>query len=150
MVLKGPEASALYGIDAANGAIVITTKRGRAGVGGLEYNNNFRIESPRGHPEVQRRYGISGVGSAAQRTFLYFGAPYPDNTNFYDNIDGFFRNALTQKHALSFSGAAQDSQINYRIASALTKQQGVVPNSQFEPHQPYRKLRRAGQPLAGD
>src|SRR5205823_8991895 len=30
-VLKGPEAAALYGIDAANGAIVITTKRGRAG-----------------------------------------------------------------------------------------------------------------------
>ena len=30
-VLKGPEASALYGIDAANGAIVITTKRGHAG-----------------------------------------------------------------------------------------------------------------------
>ena len=32
-VLKGPEASALYGIDAANGAIVITTKRGRSGGG---------------------------------------------------------------------------------------------------------------------
>ena len=32
-VLKGPEASALYGIDAANGAIVITTKRGKAGHG---------------------------------------------------------------------------------------------------------------------
>lgn len=132
VVLKGPEASALYGIDAANGAVVITTKRGRAGVGGLEYNNNFRIESTRGRPELQRRYGISGVGSAAQRTFLYFGAPYPDNTIFYDNIDGFFQNALTQKHSLSFSGAAQENRINYRIASALTKQEGVVPNSQFD------------------
>ena len=131
VVLKGPEASALYGIDAANGAIVITTKRGRAGEGGLEYSNNFRIESPRGHPEVQRRYGISGVGSAVQRTFLYFGSPYPDNTNFYDNINGFFRSALTQKHSLSFSGAAQENKINYRISSAITRQQGVVPNSQF-------------------
>ncbi len=132
VVLKGPEASALYGIDAANGAVVITTKRGRAGVSGLEYNNNFRIETTRGQPEVQRRYGISGVGSAATRTFLYFGAPYADNTTFYDNIDGFFRSALTQKHSLSFSGAAQDSRINYRIASALTRQEGVVPNSQFD------------------
>ena len=40
VILKGPEASALYGIDAANGAIVITTKRGRAGEGGLEYSNS--------------------------------------------------------------------------------------------------------------
>jgi TonB-linked SusC/RagA family outer membrane protein len=132
VVLKGPEASALYGIDAANGAIVITTKRGRSGAGGLEYNNNFRVESTRGQPEVQRKYGISGVGSAATRTFLYFGAPYPDSTTFYDNIDGFFRNALTQKHNLSFSGAAQDGRINYRIASAVTRQEGVVPNSQFD------------------
>jgi len=132
VVLKGPEASALYGIDAANGAVVITTKRGHAGAGGLEYNNSFRIESTRGRPEVQRRYGISGVGSAATRTFLYFGNPYPDNTTFYDNIDGFFKSALTQKHNLSFSGAAQDNKINYRIASAVTKQAGVIPNSQFD------------------
>jgi TonB-linked SusC/RagA family outer membrane protein len=132
VVLKGPEASALYGIDAANGAIVITTKRGKPGLGGLEYNNSFRIESTRGRPEVQRKYSISGVGSAATRTFLYFGAPYPDTTTFYDNIDGFFRNALTQKHNLSFSGAAAENKINYRIASALTKQEGVIPNSDFD------------------
>ena len=132
VVLKGPEASALYGIDAANGAIVITTKRGKVGLGGLEYNNSFRVETTRGHPEVQRKYSISGVGSAATRTFLYFGAPYADTTTFYDNIDGFFKNALTQKHNLSFSGAAQDNRINYRIASGLTRQEGVVPNSRFD------------------
>ena len=132
VVLKGPEASALYGIDAANGAIVITTKRGRPGLGGLEYGNSFRIETTSGVPEVQRTYGISGVGSAAQRTFLYFGAPHPEGTTFYDNIDGFFETALTQKHNLAFSGAAQDNKINYRIASALTKQAGVVPNSSFD------------------
>src|SRR4029079_19240447 len=51
VVLKGPEASALYGIDAANGAIVITTKRGKAGRGGVEYSNSFRIESVRSRPE---------------------------------------------------------------------------------------------------
>jgi len=132
VVLKGPEASALYGIDAANGAVVITTKRGRPGLGGLEYGNSFRVETTTGHPEVQREYGISSVGSAAQRTFLYFGAPYPDTTTFYENIDGFFQTAVTQKHNLSFSGAAQDSKINYRIASALTRQEGVVPNSRFD------------------
>ncbi len=126
-VLKGPEASALYGIDAANGAIVITTKRGRIG-GGVEYNNSFSVASPRGRPELQRVYGPSSVGSA---TFLYFGAPYPASTQFYDNIGGFFRDALTQKHNLSFSGAASDNKINYRISTGLTREQGVIPNSQL-------------------
>ena len=126
-VLKGPEASALYGIDAANGAIVITTKRGRVG-GGVEYNNAFSIATPRGKPEIQHVYGPSAVGSTS---FLYFGAPYPDTTHFYDNVDGFFRTALTQKHNLSFSGAATDNRINYRISSGLTREEGIIPNSQL-------------------
>lgn len=129
VVLKGPEASALYGIDAANGAIVITTKRGKAGVGGLEYSNSFRIEATNARPEIQRVYGPSVVGSS---TFLYWGAPYPAGTQFYDNIDGFFQTALTQKHNLSFSGAAADNRVNYRLASSLTNQQGVVPNSRYD------------------
>ena len=53
VVLKGPEAAALYGIDAANGAIVITTKRGRAGTSGLEYSNDVRVDVTRANPEVQ-------------------------------------------------------------------------------------------------
>jgi TonB-linked SusC/RagA family outer membrane protein len=129
VVLKGPEASALYGIDAANGAIVITTKRGKAGVGGLEYSNSFRIENTRARPEIQRVYGPSAVGST---TFLYFGAPYPAGTQFYDNIDGFFQTAVTQKHNLSFSGAAADNRINYRLAGSLTNQEGVIPNSKYD------------------
>src|SRR5205814_3631995 len=47
--LNTPEASALYGIDAANGAIVITTKRGKAGAG-MEYSNSIRMETSRAKP----------------------------------------------------------------------------------------------------
>jgi TonB-linked SusC/RagA family outer membrane protein len=135
-VLKGPEASALYGIDAANGAIVITTKRGRAGAGGLEYSNNFRMASTRARPEIQRVYGPSGVatpsGVGASATFVYFGAPYPSGAQFYDNIDGFFQTAVTQQHNLSFSGAAADNRVNYRLATSLTNEEGVVPNSKYD------------------
>ena len=129
VVLKGPEGSALYGIDAANGVIVITTKRGKAGVGGLEYSNSFRVEKTNTRPEIQRVYGPSAVGSS---TFLYWGAPYAPGTQFYDNVDGFFQTAVTQKHNLSFSGAAGDNRINYRLASSLAKQDGVVPNSKYD------------------
>lgn len=129
VVLKGPEASALYGIDAANGAIVITTKRGRSGLGGLEYSTSWRIEGTRARPEIQRVYGPTSVTGSTLGDFFYFGAPYPDGTVFYDNIDGFFRTALTQKHNLSFSGAAPDNRISYRLAFSGDKEEGVVPNS---------------------
>jgi TonB-linked SusC/RagA family outer membrane protein len=132
-VLKGPEAAALYGIDAANGAIIITTKRGRAGAGGLEYSNSFRFENVRAKPDLQRTYGPSAFSAAGSLTeFRYFGAPYAAGTTFYDNVDGFFRTGVTQKHNLNFSGAAQDNRINYRLASAFTRQVGVVPNTQYD------------------
>src|SRR3989440_5018290 len=81
-VLKGPEASALYGIDAANGAIVITTKRGRSG-GGFTYSNSFRVEHSRANPVLQRVYGPSTI-SGTLGAFQYFGNPYPSGTQFYD------------------------------------------------------------------
>jgi TonB-linked SusC/RagA family outer membrane protein len=129
VVLKGPEASALYGIDAANGAIVITTKRGKAGRGGLEYSNSFRMETTREAPEVQKVYGPSAVGST---TFLYYGSPYPDTLTMYDNVKGFFQTAMTQKHNVAFSGASADNKINYRVATSLTNQEGVVPNNKYD------------------
>ena len=126
-VLKGPEAAALYGIDAANGAIVITTKRGKVG-GGLEYSNSFRMEKVNSRPEIQQTYGPSAIGAS---TFLYFGAKYADSTTFYDNIAGFFQTAMTQKHNLAFSGAAADNRVNYRVSSGITRQTGVIPNTNY-------------------
>src|SRR5687768_18030235 len=69
VVLKGPEASALYGIDAANGAIVITTKRGRAGMGGLEYNMSYKLESTGTRPELQQVYAPSAVVGGNRGSF---------------------------------------------------------------------------------
>ena len=137
-VLKGPEAAALYGIDAANGAIVITTKRGRAGSRGIEYTNSTRFESVRSYPEIQKRYSVSGfagVGATAATTGsttpLYYGAPYPDTTKFYDNVDGFFQTGISQKHNLAFGGATQDNRLNYRLSAGVVRQRGVIPNSYF-------------------
>ncbi len=130
VVLKGPEAAALYGIDAANGAIVITTKRGKPGAGGFTYSNSFRAENVRARPSIQRTYGpIATLGSTS---FQYFGAPYADTTTFYDNIDGFFRTGMTQQHNLSFSGASPDNRINYRLSGGALRQQGVIPNTQYD------------------
>jgi TonB-linked SusC/RagA family outer membrane protein len=129
-VLKGPEAAALYGIDAANGAIVITTKRGKAG-GGFTYSNSFRFESTRAKPEIQHVYGPTTVGVGTIGSFQYFGAPYAPGTIFYDNIGGFLRTGATQTHNLAFSGATGDDKINYRFAASSDKQRGVVPSTDY-------------------
>src|SRR5262245_35221129 len=127
-VLKGPEAAALYGIDAANGAIVITTKRGRPGATGWQYNNSASFAFPGGKPEVQRVFGPSALSTSG---FVYFGAPYAPGTPLYDNIDGFFRRGTAQKHNLTFSGAAAENRLNYNIGATYQGQQGVVPNSNY-------------------
>ncbi len=130
-VLKGPEASALYGIDAANGAIVITTKRGRPGTAGFEYSNNFRAETVREAPEVQRVYGPTTVAGDLLGSFFYFGPQYAPGTTFYDNVDGFFQTGLQQTHNIAFSGAAVDNRANYRISTSYLRQEGVIPTSKY-------------------
>ena len=129
-VLKGPEAAALYGIDAANGAIVIKTKRGRAG-GGMQYTNTIRVQSTRATPTLQRVYGPTLVGGTIS-SFQYFGAPYASGTQFYDNTDGFLRTSMTQKHNLSFSGGSGDNTVNYRLGTSIDKEDGVVRNSGYD------------------
>jgi len=130
-VLKGPEAAALYGIDAANGAIVIKTKRGRAG-GGMRYSNSVRVEAIRSTPALQRVYGPTTITGSTLGSFQYFGVPYAPGTQFYDNTDGFLRTAMTQKHNLSFSGGSADNAVNYRLGTSLDKEDGIVRNSGYD------------------
>ena len=130
VVLKGPEAAALYGIDAANGAIVITTKRGKAGVGAINYNNSFRTEKTTTVPELQKEFDLGSFGTPFSDRLRYFGPKYADGTKFYDNVDGFFQTAFTQKHNLSVEGGSEA--VNYRVSTSYTAQQGVVPGSDYD------------------
>lgn len=62
-VLKGPNASALYGSRAANGAVIITTRRGTAGRGiGITARTDVMFETPLKLPEYQNLYGQGSRG----------------------------------------------------------------------------------------
>jgi TonB-linked SusC/RagA family outer membrane protein len=131
-VLKGPEASALYGIDAANGAIVITTKRGHSGVGGFEYSDSFTMTQVRAAPDLQSTFGPSGtlsISGSGYGSYVYFGSPYASGTSHFDNIGNFFQTGFSQKHNLAFSGGAADNRVSYRISGSSTKEVGVIPNT---------------------
>ena len=133
-VLKGPEAAALYGIDAASGAIVITTKRGKAGDGQINYSNSFRVEQINKFPQIQRVYdrGDLGAFNDRQDVLRYNGPRYGTNgeVQFYDNIQNFFQTAFTQKHNLSTQGGTDKS--TYRISGAYTGQEGFVPGTELQ------------------
>lgn len=65
-VLKGPAAAAIYGIDAANGAIVITTKRGKAGKTQVEFNTGVSFDKVNRLPKLQNQWvkgGTQGDGT---------------------------------------------------------------------------------------
>jgi TonB-linked SusC/RagA family outer membrane protein len=126
-VLKGPEASALYGFYGANGAIVITTKRGKAGPGKITYSSNFGFSDVYRFPEIQTEYsqGTNATGNIQYRR--HFGPKYPAGTQLYDNINNFFQTGSNTNHNLSFEGGKDNT--SFRVSAALTDNKGVIPTT---------------------
>ncbi len=131
-VLKGPEAAALYGIEAASGAIVITTKRGKAGKARIDYSTSVRVDRIVEYPEIQQTYdrGANGYTDEGNEELYYFGEPYPEGTQFYDNVKAFFNDAFSQKHNISVSGGSEMTQ--YRVSASNTSSEGFIPNTGLE------------------
>ncbi|SMB80137.1 TonB-dependent receptor plug [Hymenobacter roseosalivarius DSM 11622] len=69
-VLKGPAATALYGIRAANGAVIITTKRGAKGKPQIAFNTSYSFDRVNKLPELQREYAQGTISGGA---FVYRG-----------------------------------------------------------------------------
>lgn len=139
-ILKGPEASALYGSDGASGAIVITTKKGKSGRATVTYDNSFRTEKVYLFPEIQKTYGrgTNGIADpnatvnpfAAGLQYAYFGPKYAEGTQLYDNVKAFFKKGFTQKHNVNIEGGGEAA--TYRMSVNYLKQEGVVPTTGFE------------------
>ncbi|HSC52856.1 MAG TPA: SusC/RagA family TonB-linked outer membrane protein [Phnomibacter sp.] len=128
-ILKGPEATALYGIEAGSGAIVITTKKGTQGKMKVSYDNSFRLEHLTRFPDVQTKYstGTNGVYDSTVRT--RFGPAWPASTRLYDNVEAFFQNGYSQKHSLSAEGGTR--KMTYRANATFQDQTGVIPETRF-------------------
>ncbi len=56
-ILKGANAAALYGSQAANGVVMITTKKGKEGKLSVSFNSNVTFDTPLLTPEIQNEYG---------------------------------------------------------------------------------------------
>lgn len=130
-ILKGPEASALYGTEGASGAVVITTKKAKAGTAKVSYNNSFRVERTYRYPDVQTVYGggAGGIFDEELRTRTFFGAKYPGKYPTYDNIGNFYETGFTQKHNAAVEGGSD--KLSLRTGISYTDQTGVIPGTGY-------------------
>lgn len=129
-VLKGPEATALYGSQASSGAIIITTKKGRNdGVVHVNYDNAFRFSKLTRFPETQNVYG-NGLNGATTSEFRYFGPKYAEGTKFYDNMENFFKTAFSQTHNLSADYGKKN--VTFRVSGSFLDQSGTVPENKYQ------------------
>lgn len=129
-ILKGPEAAALYGIEAGNGAIIITTKKGKKGLGTVNFSSNFRVENVYRFPENQREYQRGDSGLNHTLGMQAFGTKFDPGTTLYDNVDSFFKTGYSETYNLSFEGGSET--LTYRLGIADTDQSGTVPNTGYD------------------
>jgi TonB-linked SusC/RagA family outer membrane protein len=86
-VLKGANAAALYGSEASNGVMIVTTKHGAKDVTEITYTNTTQLNQLSYFPKMQTQFG----GGSGQDTYGYpVYTPY-ENQNFGDRFDGTMR-----------------------------------------------------------
>jgi len=129
-ILKGPEATALYGSDGANGAIIITTKKGKRGRSTVSYNNSFRFEKVYRLPEVQTVFDQGTAGVTNQNVRTFFGQKIAEGSPIFDNIGSFFRTGRTQIHNFSVDGGSDVG--TYRFSTGVYNNDGVVPTTGYK------------------
>lgn len=143
-VLKGPAAAALYGSAGANGAIMITTKRGGSEGGRMkvDFKTSLGFDQVNRLPEVQKTYAQGSRGIYNNRTSLSWG-PRIDTlgtvlnpigeevtAQAYENdFNNFFQTGVVTDNALSFSGGNIDN--NFYASVGYMRQTGITPNTDF-------------------
>lgn len=153
-VLKGPNAAALYGSRAANGAVVITTRSGRSAAEGTHFNfvSRMTFDAPAVLPSYQNRYGqgfggafayLDGAGSGTNdgadeswgpqldgRLIDQFSGKAQPWVAHPDNVSSFFRNGNTASNSINVTAAAKG--MGVRLSLTRDNLTGVVPNSALE------------------
>ena len=122
-VLAGPSAAALYGSNAANGAILITTKKGKEGRVDISFSSSADFSSPLLMPKFQNTYG-NKLGS-----YESWGEKLATPSSYNPKKD-FFRTGTNFINALTLN---MGNEFNQTFASvATTNSRGIVPNNTYD------------------
>ena len=150
-VLKGPNAAALYGSRASNGAVVITTKNGRNQARGTHFSITSRAtyDTPSLLPSYQNSYGqgfggefqyVDGAGSGVNdgadeswgpkldgRLIDQFTGKQQPWVAHPDNVKNFFRNGTSLSNNLNVSSSFDNGGVRFSLTKDDTR--GIIPNS---------------------
>ena len=122
-ILKGAPAAALYGTQAANGVILITTKKGSVGKQEVSFTSSVVFDKAMMLPKLQNHYGMSDeIESWGERENITTGNPIPS----------FFRTGVTAIHSLSFMTGNERVQTYFSYANTTGK--GILENHKLSKH----------------
>jgi TonB-linked SusC/RagA family outer membrane protein len=153
-VLKGPAATALYGSSASNGAIIITTKKGRRIIGGqpktdITLSSSVTYSSILKLPTFQNEFGQGDVDNTAddRRENFSWGLPFDDHLRPWgqivdgkqrikpysaipDNVKDFFDIGIAYNNYLSFAGGTEKS--SYFLSASSLNSKGITPGERYD------------------
>ena len=137
-ILKGAAASAIYGARAANGVVLITTKRGRAGETRYTYSSTATFDDVEPNIDLQRRFGQGSGGApftcAAVNCRPPSGSWGPElaaGVPSYDHLNEIFDTGLTWDNNLTISGGSERT--TFFLSGGLMHQDGYMegPNNSY-------------------
>ena len=120
-ILTGPAAAALYGSSAANGVILINTKKGQEGKLKISISNNTEFMTPYVMPEFQNRYGN------AKGSYKSWGEMLQQPSTFRPK--DFFKTGANIMNAANFSVGNKNNQTFVSVAT--TNSTGIIPNNEY-------------------
>jgi TonB-linked SusC/RagA family outer membrane protein len=145
-VLKGAAATALYGSRAKDGAIIITTKRGKKGTASaIDVNSSVRFDNPLLLPKYQNEYAQGNQGVYALTQVNGWGPKISDVQNqkfpnflgqqvtlqaYPDNVKDYFQTGVSAYNNIAFSGAGDNS--DYRVSFSSANEKGIIPQSKLD------------------
>ena len=160
-VLKGANAAALYGSEAANGVLMITTKKGREGKVGVNFSSNVTFDTPLTTPKIQNIYGaaidekagtlaLTSWGdklSARNGNQLLINTPmygeHFDGTKFENNevhlrnragndLNDFFKTGVTTNNSIALSGGTDKMSSYFSYGNSHSN--GMIENNSYNRH----------------
>lgn len=129
-VLTGAAAAALYGSNAANGAVMITTKKGQAGALKVTLSSNTEFLNPFVQPEFQNRYGTGLNGLQSGSAIYSWGEKLAPAARLGYTPDDFFETGHVYTNAVTVSGGTDKNQTYFSTASVNSD--GIIPNNEYD------------------
>jgi TonB-linked SusC/RagA family outer membrane protein len=128
-ILKGAAAAALYGIDAANGAVIITTKKGQEGAVRVGLSTSTTLSQVGKLHDIQNSFTTGAAGLYNPRTFSHWGPLFRRSDQVYDNLNNFFQTGFSTKFDANVSGGSPT--LTYYLAVSDLNDEGIVPNTNY-------------------